>query len=234
MEIVAERGVAGVTHRAVTERAGVPLTSATYYFASISEMIVEALRLFAADRNGLFDDIAERVTARGSTLADAVITVLDAISATPALDRLAFYEMLCDSARSSAETTFAQDTLDHYTDRLGELLSGITHGGTDDRCDDNVAISDDAHAGGDAGARDAGSGESPAGGEDSEPRDEADMALLRGILSLELGRNLLCLVHSGFGPQGQAYEMLRYMLIGHHVARHDPDLAESVMRRPVS
>ena len=47
-ELVAEQGIAAVSHRAVAERAGLPLAATTYYFASLAEL-VEAAVVVAAD-----------------------------------------------------------------------------------------------------------------------------------------------------------------------------------------
>jgi DNA-binding transcriptional regulator YbjK len=48
--VVAERGVEGVTHRAVAAAAGVPLGSTTYHFATLDDLLVVALRT-AAEHN---------------------------------------------------------------------------------------------------------------------------------------------------------------------------------------
>ncbi|HWH25466.1 MAG TPA: TetR family transcriptional regulator [Pseudolysinimonas sp.] len=45
IEVVAEKGIEGVTHRAVAIAAGVPLGATTYYFADKDEIIIEAMRL---------------------------------------------------------------------------------------------------------------------------------------------------------------------------------------------
>src|SRR4051795_5035369 len=50
VEVVGEHGLAGATHRAVTEAAGVPLATASYYFDSIGELIAEALEAFVRAR----------------------------------------------------------------------------------------------------------------------------------------------------------------------------------------
>lgn len=44
-----ERGVGAITHRAVAERAGVPLGSTTYYFATIEDLLAQAIRLDIAE-----------------------------------------------------------------------------------------------------------------------------------------------------------------------------------------
>ncbi|UYM03905.1 TetR/AcrR family transcriptional regulator [Solicola gregarius] len=43
IELFAESGTRGVTHRAVAARAGLPTASTTYYFSSIDELVREAL-----------------------------------------------------------------------------------------------------------------------------------------------------------------------------------------------
>jgi DNA-binding transcriptional regulator YbjK len=48
--VVAERGVEGVTHRAVAAVAGVPLGSTTYHFATLDDLLAVALRT-AAEHN---------------------------------------------------------------------------------------------------------------------------------------------------------------------------------------
>src|ERR1700741_333272 len=48
--VVAERGVEGVTHRAVAAVADVPLGSTTYHFATLDDLLVVALHT-AAERN---------------------------------------------------------------------------------------------------------------------------------------------------------------------------------------
>ena len=48
LRLIATRGIDAVRHRAVAEEAGVPLAATTYYFASKTEMVEEALA-FAAE-----------------------------------------------------------------------------------------------------------------------------------------------------------------------------------------
>jgi TetR/AcrR family transcriptional regulator, regulator of biofilm formation and stress response len=44
IDVVGERGVAGLTHRAVAQAAGVPLGSTTYHFATLDDILEAALR----------------------------------------------------------------------------------------------------------------------------------------------------------------------------------------------
>ncbi len=57
LDVIAEHGVAGTTHRRVATAAGVPLGSTTYYFADLGD-------LFRAAFGRLADQISERFEAR--------------------------------------------------------------------------------------------------------------------------------------------------------------------------
>ena len=70
--MIAEVGVARTTHRAVAQRAGVPLGATTYYFPTLADMVAEALAEAAraydaelerrAERLGDGDDLPARLT----------------------------------------------------------------------------------------------------------------------------------------------------------------------------
>lgn len=57
LDVIAEHGVAGTTHRRVASAAGVPLGSTTYYFADLHDLLGAAFSRFA-------DRISERFEAR--------------------------------------------------------------------------------------------------------------------------------------------------------------------------
>jgi TetR/AcrR family transcriptional regulator, regulator of biofilm formation and stress response len=44
LEVVGDRGVEGLTHRAVAEAAGVPLGSTTYHFKTLDDLLIAAIR----------------------------------------------------------------------------------------------------------------------------------------------------------------------------------------------
>lgn len=75
LELIAEAGVAGTTHRRIAARADVPLGSMTYHFDSMDELLREAFTRFA-------DRVAERFELRmtaAATRAEAVTAVVDII-----------------------------------------------------------------------------------------------------------------------------------------------------------
>lgn len=93
-ELAAEVGAGAVTHRAVAARAGVPLSTTSYFFSSIDELVTEALRRGAQSRVGEFD-AAERVWVLGegeveSLLEDLVDQLLGS-SATSEGTQVEFY-----------------------------------------------------------------------------------------------------------------------------------------------
>ncbi|WP_344811443.1 TetR/AcrR family transcriptional regulator [Microlunatus aurantiacus] len=73
LDVIAEHGVAGTTHRRVAAAAGVPLGSTTYYFADLADLLQAAFGRFA-------DLISERFEARlapARTPAEAITAITD-------------------------------------------------------------------------------------------------------------------------------------------------------------
>jgi DNA-binding transcriptional regulator YbjK len=75
-ELAAEIGAGAVTHRAVAARAGVPLSTTSYFFSSIDELVTEALRVGATERVSDFD-AAERAAILSGD--DPIGAVIDAV-----------------------------------------------------------------------------------------------------------------------------------------------------------
>ncbi|MEU1053289.1 TetR family transcriptional regulator [Streptomyces sp. NPDC005876] len=55
LDLIAEEGVAGVSHRRIASRAGVPLGSMTYHFGGMDEVLREAFRRFTDHIVAVFD-----------------------------------------------------------------------------------------------------------------------------------------------------------------------------------
>ncbi|QKW43850.1 TetR/AcrR family transcriptional regulator [Streptomyces microflavus] len=56
LDLIADEGVAGISHRKVAARAGVPLGSMTYHFASMDELLHEAFTRFSGTIVAVFED----------------------------------------------------------------------------------------------------------------------------------------------------------------------------------
>jgi TetR/AcrR family transcriptional regulator, regulator of biofilm formation and stress response len=76
LDVVAEAGVAGTSHRKVAAAAGVPLGSMTYHFAGIDELLHDAFSRFARSVSDRFE---ERMTGAGDP-ASARRAVVDLIT----------------------------------------------------------------------------------------------------------------------------------------------------------
>ena len=101
LRLIGERGVSGVTHRAVAQEANVALASTTYYFDSKDALVEEALELMIARS---IEDV-RRYTAgppeitRGE-LIDRIVGFADAqINDTKAF-HLAQYELMLEAGRA--------------------------------------------------------------------------------------------------------------------------------------
>lgn len=81
LDLVAEHGMAGVSHRTVARAAGVPLGSTTYYFDSLDDLLAGAL-----DR--LVDDYERTLRAWAEPLAGAAPAALTAATTELVVDYL--------------------------------------------------------------------------------------------------------------------------------------------------
>jgi DNA-binding transcriptional regulator YbjK len=102
VEVVAERGVAGATHRAIAAKAGLPPATTSYFFASKDELAEEALRVFVGERVAELESQAEAVSS--SELAPAMLAALVARELARVRRDLALaqFELYLEAARNPA------------------------------------------------------------------------------------------------------------------------------------
>lgn len=101
VEIAAESGVAGVTHRAVTERAGLPLATVSYFFSSIDELTQEALRVFA-DEDAQANIAVAQALSESSSNPDEVLEAFVAVAQPRMPQTLALIEAYLHAARDES------------------------------------------------------------------------------------------------------------------------------------
>ncbi|MBA9002746.1 TetR/AcrR family transcriptional regulator [Thermomonospora cellulosilytica] len=75
LTVIAERGVAGTTHREIARVADVPLGSMTYHFSSLEEVLIEAFTRHADSVARIFDERLEAARDREAAI-EAVITLV--------------------------------------------------------------------------------------------------------------------------------------------------------------
>ncbi|MCX5071187.1 TetR family transcriptional regulator [Streptomyces sp. NBC_00513] len=104
LEVLAEQGIAGLTHRAVTERAGCPFTSVSYFFGTIDQLAVEAIQLIAENLNTHLEALAQRFEGGEASPADVAAEFSKLLTTySPALE-LARYEVLLHAVRNPSQT----------------------------------------------------------------------------------------------------------------------------------
>lgn len=128
-ELASEVGAGSVTHRAVAARAGVPLSTTSYFFSSIDELVTEALATSTTEHIDGLDEVGRTVPAHahdaGAAIHDAVQQTLgkDGAEATNQV------EFLLAAGRQpelrAQATEFVARLVDPIAEQLGSL--GLAH-----------------------------------------------------------------------------------------------------------
>jgi DNA-binding transcriptional regulator YbjK len=115
IEVAAERGAAGTTHRAVTQRAGLPLATASYFFSSIAELVSEALRTHVAEEAERLAALAAELVAGRRTPDELAAALAEAaMPRGPLPFTLAQFEAYLQAARDPALRDAVADALATY------------------------------------------------------------------------------------------------------------------------
>ena len=101
IDVVAEHGLRGLTHRRVADAAGVPLGSTTYHFESLDDLLVAGLEL-AADRNLAMMRRSAEELAPGNDLAGWLADLAIAMVTTWRESNIAERELYLEAIRTPA------------------------------------------------------------------------------------------------------------------------------------
>jgi DNA-binding transcriptional regulator YbjK len=99
VEVVAERGVAGATHREIARRADVPPSTTSYFFASIDDLVLEALRTFAAQQVAQLEAVTAAVASEDITFDALADRIAATLVGTPAAMDVAQFEAYLEATR---------------------------------------------------------------------------------------------------------------------------------------
>jgi DNA-binding transcriptional regulator YbjK len=122
-ELSAEVGAGSVTHRAIAARAGVPLSTTSYFFESIGEILTEALRDAAAGRVDEFD-AAERTAllCEGASTAEVLGRVAESEVASSRTVQAAQAELYLAAGRQPELRGEVQATAGRFAERIATHL----------------------------------------------------------------------------------------------------------------
>lgn len=152
LDVVAEHGVAGTTHRRVAAAADVPLGSMTYHFAGMDELLREAFTRFAT---GVSDRFEERLSAAvdAEQARDAVVALVTEDVLGSRRDLVLTHELYTLAARepgyrelTNAWMARSRAALERHFDpatarMLDALIEGLTiHGALDTEPQDPTIV----------------------------------------------------------------------------------------------
>jgi DNA-binding transcriptional regulator YbjK len=107
LTVIAERGVAGTTHREIARAADVPLGSMTYHFSSLEEILAEAFSRHADVAAKVFDQRLGAATDRDEAVQAVISLVTEDLLGSPD-DLVLTVELYVAAARNPALRTVTQ------------------------------------------------------------------------------------------------------------------------------
>ncbi|CAN5581672.1 hypothetical protein BH10ACT1_BH10ACT1_28770 [soil metagenome] len=123
-ELAAEVGAGAVTHRAVAARAGVPLSTTSYFFSSIDELVTEALRRGAQTNISDFDDAERKWVLREDEPVDvAIAEVSDRILQNSPKSEGSQVEFYLAAGRQEELRTDVSQLIERFAARIDWQLS---------------------------------------------------------------------------------------------------------------
>lgn len=123
-ELVAERGLGRVSHRAIAARAGVPLGSTTYYFPSLAELVSTALEQTSNEASAEIAAWRPAVVSSNDLAATLAMLIEDYLSRP---DRaLIEYELYLAGARDDRLRGYARRWLRALLELLEEVVDPAT------------------------------------------------------------------------------------------------------------
>jgi DNA-binding transcriptional regulator YbjK len=123
-ELAAELGAGAVTHRAVAARAGVPLSTTSYFFSSIDDLVAEALQVGCSGRfEGLEATAKAAAGPNGAEAEEAIAAVAREAVATPRAVEGDQIEFLLAAGRDEQVRAGAASMVGEITDRIRHYLT---------------------------------------------------------------------------------------------------------------
>lgn len=126
IELLGETGAKSVTHRAVAQRAGVPLASTTYYFESVHQLIEEALKLHVAERVAELQGMAAvALAATGASAQDIAERLAAVLVSAPGPILAAQYQLYLEAGRNPVLQPAVAEALAAFEGLAASVLAAL-------------------------------------------------------------------------------------------------------------
>jgi TetR/AcrR family transcriptional regulator, regulator of biofilm formation and stress response len=125
LDVIAEHGVAGTSHRRIAAAADVPLGSMTYHFTGLHEVLLLAFTQLAEASSRQFDATMAAIPP-GGDIRSAVVDVVVADLASNARSAVLTYELYALAARDPSFRTVTQAWMDRTRASLQRHLDAET------------------------------------------------------------------------------------------------------------
>jgi len=123
VEVVAERGVGAPTHRAVAARAGLPLATTSYFFDSLDDLLMAAMRQFTAETISRSEELAAFLGADQITPEQAADAFVDLLVAQPTWRLVAQFEAYMEASRRDDARIEINKVLDTFVTTASKALA---------------------------------------------------------------------------------------------------------------
>ena len=130
VDVIAEYGVAGTTHRRIAAAADVPLGSLTYHFAGLDDLLAHAFRRHAERMSRAYADHFARVRTRAQFV-DAVTDLIHGDADADPRDWAVAYELYLAALRDPALRTVTESWMQTSRAVLERYVEPTTARGVD-------------------------------------------------------------------------------------------------------
>jgi AcrR family transcriptional regulator len=128
IEIIADHGVAGLTHRRVAERAGVPLAATTYYYKSKFDILAEVSNASMQRYSANFARAAARYRSRDDdvrTFQHFSLKLLQNVAGAHRSGTIAWAETSLDAVRRSESLVLSRAWMNHVKAVWGDIAQAL-------------------------------------------------------------------------------------------------------------
>lgn len=125
IEVITEQGVRGVTHRAVSRRAGLPPATAGYYFETSADLIEAALLRHVQARTGMLSALLRRNAESAGGLLELARGIARSLVTGESGVTTAQYEVYLEAARRPALRAAVAEAMEGFVGAMAPLLATL-------------------------------------------------------------------------------------------------------------